>query len=422
MSFWTWVRRFAALWGFGLFIIVVAALAHRVLLPFVLALLLAYVLAPAVGRLTRLQLLGRPLPRAAAVLVIYLGIVGALALFFGLFLPRLSGDMGRLLHEAPAFFKKINTVYRPNIEAWLEDHFPSEEPPVEEEGPRPERKLEVRQTEPGRWDVSLEGLSIEVSPAGNGRYVIGPRDDEDIAAQRPFDLWFKQLVHAGENQVMRVLDVGQRLVIGVVRAIAQLVLILMVAAFLLVDLEKIRGFLRGLVPEPYRAGYDELTEEADRGLNGVIRGQFLICLVNAVLTYIGLLILHVKYPLVLALVAGMMSLVPVFGSILSSIPIVAVALVGGARGLDVTAGLLTLGWIIGIHLLEANLLNPKIVGHAARMHPVLVVFSLVVGETAGGLVGALIAVPIGSLVQTLFLFIRRRVEASSAPRDVEVEG
>ena len=76
----------------------------------------------------------------------------------------------------------------------------------------------------------------------------------------------------------------------------------------------------------------------------------------------------------------------------------------------------TLGWIIGIHLLEANLLNPKIIGNAAKIHPVVVIFALVVGEYNGGLVGALFAVPVASIVQTLFLFfLRRRHEDHHRP-------
>ena len=73
-----------------------------------------------------------------------------------------------------------------------------------------------------------------------------------------------------------------------------------------------------------------------------------------------------------------------------------------------------MGWIVGIHFLEANLFNPKIVGTAARIHPVVVVFALLVGEQTGGLIGAVIAVPIASMVQGLFLFFRRRAPLETA--------
>src|SRR5262249_55449865 len=158
-------------------------------------------------------------------------------------------------------------------------------------------------------------------------------------------------------------------------------------------LEKVHGFLRSLFPANVREDYDVIIAGIDRGLSGVIRGQLVICLVNAILTYIGLLIFGVNYALILAIVAGLMSLIPIFGSILSSVPIVLVALVSGEAGVDVFRGLGILLWIIGIHFVEANLLNPKIIGTAARIHPVLVIFALFFGEASFGLVGALFAVP-----------------------------
>src|SRR5207253_9091829 len=147
----------------------------------------------------------------------------------------------------------------------------------------------------------------------------------------------------------------------------------------------------------------------------VIRGQLLICVINACLTYIGLFVFGVKYKLILAVVAGLMSLVPIFGSIMSSVPIVIVALASGDQGVDVIRGIAILLWIIGIHLIEANVLNPKIIGTAAKIHPVLVIFALFFGEYNYGLVGALLAVPILSAIQVVFMYFYRK-RWKDAPR------
>jgi len=188
----------------------------------------------------------------------------------------------------------------------------------------------------------------------------------------------------------------------------------MVAAFILVDLVRIQGFLRSLVPEKYQGDYDRIVTGIDRGLSGVIRGQLVICFINGAFSYVGLLIFHVKYPLLLAGIAATMSLVPIFGSILSSIPIVAIALVSSGT-FDVKQGLYVLMWIILIHLIEANYLNPKIMGDAAKIHPVLVVFALIAGEQSYGLVGALFAVPVASIIQTFFVYFRRRQFKAASP-------
>ena len=83
-------------------------------------------------------------------------------------------------------------------------------------------------------------------------------------------------------------------------------------------------------------------------------------------------------------------------------------------------------WIIGVHQIEANLLNPKIIGVAAKIHPVLVVMSLIIGEHFFGLWGALLGVPALSIVQSVFnhfrfesmldLFSDSLVPARVAPR------
>jgi predicted PurR-regulated permease PerM len=119
-----------------------------------------------------------------------------------------------------------------------------------------------------------------------------------------------------------------------------------------------------------------------------------------------------KYWPILSIVAAVMSIVPIFGSILSSIPAVLIGLTQ-----DFWTALWVLLWIIGIHQVEANLLNPKIIGVAAKIHPVLVVFALIVGEHFFGLWGALLAVPALSIAQNLFQHFRYESLPDAAATD-----
>jgi len=165
--------------------------------------------------------------------------------------------------------------------------------------------------------------------------------------------------------------------------------------------EKILGFFRELWSPASRDSFDRFLRRLDRGLSGVVRGQLLICLVNGVLSAIGFWLFNLKYWPIMAVLAGVMSLIPIFGSILSSIPAVAIGL---TQGVGTAVGVLV--WIVGIHQIEANFLNPKIIGDSAKIHPVLVVFSLLVGEHFFQLPGALFAVPCLSVAQTIFLHFR----------------
>jgi predicted PurR-regulated permease PerM len=415
-----WLRRFAKVWGFALFCVLVVYLFRAVALPFLFAILVAYILAPVVNRFARIQIRGRPFPRALAVLVLYVNIIAVLSLFIGYFIPKLSGDFARLFREAPQLFARLNGEWVPRIGAWVDNNLGAgESAELDTATPRPPspgdtpREIIVEPLPGGRFRIDLENVALEVQPLRGGRFVIAPPHSEEMESltggkwERSIKKWLTERLKSTEGESRRALEYGQKFVTAVVSGIGKLFLVLMVAAFILIDLQRIRGFLRSLVPGTYQADYDRIVVGIDRGLSGVIRGQLVICFINGVLTYIGLIIFHVKYPLLLAGIASTMSLVPIFGSILSSVPIVVIALISSGT-FDLKQGLFVLAWIIGIHLVEANLLNPKIMGDAAKIHPVLVVFALIAGEHSYGLVGALFAVPVASIIQTIFVYYRRR--------------
>jgi predicted PurR-regulated permease PerM len=416
------LRRFFRRWGFALFILVIAIVFRDVLLPFVFAIVVAYILAPVVNRLAAARL-GRTttMPRGAAVLLCYVVLIASIAIFVAAFLPRLSGDMARLAREGPKLWDRINDEWTPQVATWLEKKIPSlvqhdvrvDQPEPEiivgEPPPPPNTVLTLTPLPSGDYAVQLAGDGLEVNRVDGKRIVLRAHEEEpprrlqDVLRER-IHKWVLGL----EGQLGDVLRFGSEIVAGAITMLMTLVLVLMVAAFILIDLDRLHDFARGVIPARHRADYDIIVVGIDRGLNGVIRGQLIICLVNGLLTFVGLVIFDVKYSLLLAMVAGVMSLIPIFGSILSTIPIVALALVSTDQGIDLWKGIMILLWILGIHFIEANILNPKIIGSAAKMHPVLVIFALIAGEHTYGLVGALFAVPVASIIQTLFVYFRKQ--------------
>jgi predicted PurR-regulated permease PerM len=136
-----------------------------------------------------------------------------------------------------------------------------------------------------------------------------------------------------------------------------------------------------------------------------------VCLLNGTLTFIGLLVLQIPFPFALAALATVFYLVPIFGTIISTAPVVLLALTSGG----VSKALLALALILAIHALEAYILNPKIIGDASRIHPVLIVLALVIGEHHFGLVGALLAFPAAGFVASIFKFLQAKA-AELEPR------
>ena len=217
-----------------------------------------------------------------------------------------------------------------------------------------------------------------------------------------------------QAQAAQVIPLGT----GLAAVIFDFFMVLMLTAFFLVFFPRIRDYMRDLVSPQFRDDYGKVLTRIDRRLSGAIRGQVIICLINAALTFPGLWFIGTHsaattvatYSVLLSVVAGVLSMIPIFGVILSTVPMVILALtqhsVGGA--------LLVIAWISVIHAIEAYLLNPNILGHSASMNPIIVVFALLAGKQFGGLVGALLAVPIASVIVSLFGYYRRLVAESYA--------
>jgi predicted PurR-regulated permease PerM len=251
-----------------------------------------------------------------------------------------------------------------------------------------------------------------------GQYRIGSQQrvlrESAFGLRRQLDDAVDRVLAQGEQHALTAIRYTQRALVITVEVIFSAVLSLMLAAFILATTPAVMDFFRSLFPPRQRPDFDQLVKRVDRGLGGVIRGQLLICLINGLLSGIGFAIAGLRYWPVWTLLATIASLVPIFGTIVSSVPAVAIGLSQGPW-----TGLFVLLWIVAIHELEANVFNPKIMGDAAKMHPVVVVFALLAGAHAAGVLGALLGVPVASIVQSLFRFLRARAYAEQEQSDPE---
>ncbi|HSN97939.1 MAG TPA: AI-2E family transporter, partial [Candidatus Nanopelagicales bacterium] len=392
--------------------VVIIMWARAVLLPFILALIVAYVCTPSVLRLVRLGL-----PRWGAILVVYAIALSAIGGFIALTVPRLIIEGKALTAEAPRYVAQAREQWLPALDArvrrWTgrDTAAPVLPAPADAAGapvvvvpPRPEPELPPVRVVPrpdGSFDVHLTG-DVQLREAQGGVWKLEQDQPRPVLSsatmlQEGFD---RVVSFLGENS-LTLLKIGQEIASAITRGIFNLFLTLMLAGYLILTHERVIAFFRELWPPPHRESFDRFLRRLDRGLSGVVRGQLLICLVNGVLSAIGFWLFDLKYWPILSILAGVMSLIPIFGSILSSVPAVAIGLTQSpATAFGVLA------WIVGIHQLEANFLNPKIIGDSAKIHPVLVVFSLLVGEHYFQIAGALFAVPCLSIAQTIFLHFR----------------
>jgi predicted PurR-regulated permease PerM len=372
-----------------------------------------------VRHLHRIQVAGRQAPRFVWVIAVYVVLITVGTIFFTSFVPILSNELAKIRGNLPEVRERLREEWVPAAAGWIQRTFaeptPSAEAKLATTPDAPPDRIRLVPGPDGSYELDFGQLRLEAVQTDEGRTVLRAVEPEEEVAgtERLADAinrHLREFVTESQNWADEILGLGQKFLLGVLKAITTFILLLMISAFLLVDTERILRWFRNLVPARYYQDFDNVILLMDKGLSGAIRGQLIICMVNGVLTWIGLMLLDVNYHYLLALLAAVLSLIPIFGSIISSIPIVIVALVSGEGGFDLVKGVLVLAWIIGIHLLEANLLNPKIMGTAARIHPVIVVFAVVAGEQTYGPIGALLGVPLVSAVQAVFLYLRRKVK------------
>ena len=396
--------------GSALIAVAVLVLAHSVLLPFVLALVIAYLLTPLVAWVET-----RKVSRAMAIILVYVVVLGTLAAFIRFTAPRVGQELASLRRELPTLSHTVKTRWVPDIQQRLRNAGFGPERTLDPLGaeelaaPTPPAGTIIARPRPdGAFGIELSG-PLSVTPAKGGGYTIEPLretreggfDLDRIVA----DAAGRSLLYAQHN-ALEIVKIGRDIVAGVSRFIFVFGITLMLAAYMMLTRERITAFFVSLVRPSSRSSFHDLLARIDRGLSGVVRGQLIICLVNGVLSAVGFAIVGLKYWPVLALIATVLSLIPIFGSIISAIPAVALGL---TQSMGTAAFVFV--WIIGIHQLEANFLNPKIMGDAAKIHPVLVVFSLLVGEHFFHTMGALLAVPCMSIAQSVFTHVRARIQA-----------
>ena len=415
-------KRFRYLIVFSIIGVTLALLYRfRETLPvFILALLMAYILTPFVTWMASKRVFKRKISRGISIIIIYLFLITGLSFGGAYFVINLTNEVQILIKDIPSYGEQLSKNWVPSISEGIQNiakylpNLETNKAQLVEEEEEEDLKHEVVRKTKNKNDMLefLTNTRFQVKQDKTGFEIIPQpisKDKKDIDLQE-FDLaevinnFIESIIENLQAILLGFLNYGQIIIFSVVTSIFQTFITLMIAAFIIIDHEKILAFFLGLFPERFANSVELFMQKQKAGLAGVVRGQMIICLVNGTLTGIGLFVLDIKFALTLSLIATVCSLIPIFGVIISSIPIILMAITN-----SFFTALLALGWILIIHFIEGNILNPKIMGKSAEIHPVLVILALMAGQNAYGIFGALIAVPLFSILQNTFFFIREIV-------------
>jgi predicted PurR-regulated permease PerM len=183
--------------------------------------------------------------------------------------------------------------------------------------------------------------------------------------------------------------------------------IVFVAIYLLLDARRMKATFIRAAPAKYRRDAQVLWEDFGASLSRYLGGLSISLLLQGVLSGLALWVLGVPYPVLLGLWVSMTAIIPYLGAYLGAIPAV---LLGFYQ--STTIGILTIVVYIIIQQLESNVLTPRIQGQAVRVHPILVLLTVIALSEIDGLRGAVFAVPLLAVIRVLFDFfsVRLRVE------------
>lgn len=159
-----------------------------------------------------------------------------------------------------------------------------------------------------------------------------------------------------------------------------------------------RSLMLSMVPPRNRELAEDISAEVGSTIGGYIRGVVFSGAIMAVLGFIGLTVIGVDFALPLALIFFFGELVPVLGPAIALVPALIVAAFGG-----VTTVILLLVLYIIMQVLESSLIYPKVMERESNIPPILVIFALLAGGSVGGIIGALVAIPLSGAIRVLIL-------------------
>ncbi|MCD9873653.1 AI-2E family transporter [Streptomyces guryensis] len=225
----------------------------------------------------------------------------------------------------------------------------------------------------------------------------------------PFHVTDKQINQIAKNlreavgaNTDQITSFGLEGVQVVVEALTGILLTFFSTLFLLYDGRRIWEWTLKLVPAAARPGVAGAGPRAWRTLTAYVRGTVLVALIDAIFIGLGIYFLNVPMAVPLAVFIFLFSFIPLVGAVASGALAVVVALV--TQG--VFTAVMTLLVVLAVQQIEGHILQPFILGRAVRVHPLAVVLSVAAGGMVAGIGGAVVAVPLVAVSNTVVGYLR----------------
>ncbi len=328
--------------------------------PFVVGLLLVYLLEPPVRWLVR-----RGMRRTLAILLVYAITIIAIVEILSLTLTPLVNEFVRFLQDLPALAEQLQVQIDRLSEVYARLQLP---------------------------EAVRDWIDSVIAGAGQGGG--GPAPELD------FSIFFPVLTGAG----------------SVIGAIFGYLLLPVWVFYLLKDRMQLTAQFDRSLPAAWRFDVWAILRIGRRVFGQWVRAQLVLGITVGVFTFIGLLLLSRlvdpvfgRYAILLSVTAGILELLPIIGPIISAVPAVLLAATAGLEPVIAALVLYTL-----VQQIENNILVPKIQGDAVQLHPAAVMFAIIIGGALAGLLGAILALPVTAAARDVLRYMFRRVSPGAS--------
>ncbi len=208
----------------------------------------------------------------------------------------------------------------------------------------------------------------------------------------PLDLNFLQT--GLQTQLVNLLNLVTDFAGGILANFLDLIIILVIAFFMLLDGQKLWQYLVQLFPESIQS---DLTTSLRDNFLGFFRGRLILSIFFGVSAFFIFLLMQTPYPLLLATIAGLFDLIPGIGA---TIGVFLIAIILLPQGILVSLQVII--YCVVLQQIEENVLMPRIMQNSVNLNPVVIFFALLVGTRVAGFLGLVLAIPIAAVIVSLF--------------------
>lgn len=312
-----------------------------VLTPFVLGLAIAYLLDPIVEKLVKLKI-----PRLVVTITILLLFLAFVVLTLVLAVPPLVREAGVLADNIPTYIDNLSQLVTPYL-AMIEERLG------------------------GNYVDSVQGFLKE--NVGNIAKISG-------------------------NLAGTLAQGGQ----AIANFLTILVLTPLVAFFTLMEWPRITKWIEDLIPRKNEKTIKDLLKEMNQKVAGFVRGQITAAFILGIVYAVALSIADLNYGVLIGLMSGFLSIIPLVGSTFGLVASVAVAWF--QSGGEWSFVLIIAAIFVAGQIIEGNILTPKLLGDSVGLHPLWILFALMAGGSLFGILGMMLAVPVAAIIGVLCSF------------------